>query len=146
MTKNNQSSEPDELSSVNDQTSDPNDKSYKVENLTRNKVSQLPLPKARVLKPPELTSVQGLLDEIAQERHEPLRQLFRHHYFVGVININLALIQHETKLYLLHTNRIAKQLFQQVFYMDSCKISERFLYHYFFGTNCCTSHFLGSIA
>jgi DNA mismatch repair protein MLH1 len=60
-----------------------------------------------------LTSIRNLLHEIDQQTHEGLGEVFRHHTWVGLVNADLALIQHRTKLYLCQVRPLSKALMYQ---------------------------------
>ncbi|KAI8906044.1 hypothetical protein EDD86DRAFT_193518 [Gorgonomyces haynaldii] len=62
----------------------------------------------------ELTSVQELLQELLDHQKPHLTDIFREHVFVGPINDNLALVQHQTKLYSLDLEVISEQFFYQI--------------------------------
>ena len=47
-----------------------------------------------------------------------LRELFKHHTFVGCVNSEHAVIQHQTKLYLVNTVKLSQELFYQLAIFD----------------------------
>lgn len=61
----------------------------------------------------ELTSVLELRKSIEENCHKTLREAFAQHVFVGVIDPNRALMQHNTKLYLCNTKKILEELLYQ---------------------------------
>lgn len=48
----------------------------------------------------------------------PLREMLRNHSFVGCVNPQWALAQHQTKLYLLNTTKLSEELFYQILIYD----------------------------
>ncbi|GAA5939100.1 uncharacterized protein JCM15063_004425 [Sporobolomyces koalae] len=63
-----------------------------------------------------LTSVKTLRNQVIERRNEELEQIFKNHIFVGVADTETgrSLIQYQTKLYLVHHNIVAEQLFYQL--------------------------------
>lgn len=61
----------------------------------------------------ELTSIQELLATVDQECHSGLLEIVKHCTFVGMADDILALIQHNTRLYLLNILSISKELMRQ---------------------------------
>lgn len=57
-----------------------------------------------------LTSVQNLLSTLTAASHPSLSDLFANHTFVGYIDHAYSLIQHRTKLFLVHTGRLSEWL------------------------------------
>jgi hypothetical protein len=49
---------------------------------------------------PQLSSVENLLRGVQEKGHNGLRALFKDYSFVGCVNENLALVQHQTELFL----------------------------------------------
>jgi DNA mismatch repair protein MLH1 len=49
---------------------------------------------------PQLSSVQNLLKVVQEKGHDAMRALFKDYSFVGCVNENLALVQHQTELFL----------------------------------------------
>uniref|UniRef100_A0A8C4NK96 DNA mismatch repair protein MLH1 n=1 Tax=Eptatretus burgeri TaxID=7764 RepID=A0A8C4NK96_EPTBU len=72
-------------------------------------------PKRRVIN---LTSVLSLQEEIDSAKHEGLQELFKNHSFVGCVDPQWALVQHQTKLYLLNTTNLSQELFYQILIYD----------------------------
>ncbi|XP_072029569.1 DNA mismatch repair protein Mlh1-like [Amphiura filiformis] len=66
----------------------------------------------------KLTSILKLQQEIEDNMHEGLRELFKHHTFVGCVNAEHAVIQHQTKLYLVNTIKLSQELFHQLALFD----------------------------
>ncbi|XP_038076827.1 DNA mismatch repair protein Mlh1-like [Patiria miniata] len=65
-----------------------------------------------------LTSVLSIQQLIEDEMHQGLRDVFHHHTFVGLVNAEHALIQHQTKLYLVNTVKLSRELFYQLMIFD----------------------------
>ncbi|OBS78062.1 hypothetical protein A6R68_19548 [Neotoma lepida] len=65
-----------------------------------------------------LTSVLSLQEEINERGHETLREMLHNHSFVGCVNPQWALAQHQTKLYLLNTTKLSEELFYQILIYD----------------------------
>ncbi|XP_074658885.1 DNA mismatch repair protein Mlh1-like [Tubulanus polymorphus] len=65
-----------------------------------------------------LTSVKALKNKVHDEAHAELRDIFQKHTFVGCVNKQYALIQHQTKLYLANLTRLSKELFYQILLMQ----------------------------
>ena len=61
-----------------------------------------------------LTSVKNLRKSIDEKEHSALKDLLEDHIFVGCVDRSQALIQHSTKLYLVNTTNLTKELFYQV--------------------------------
>ncbi|XP_039093161.1 DNA mismatch repair protein Mlh1 isoform X1 [Hyaena hyaena] len=72
-------------------------------------------PRRRIIN---LTSVLSLQEEINARGHETLREMLHHHSFVGCVNAQWALAQHQTKLYLLNTTKLSEELFYQILIYD----------------------------
>ncbi|XP_021094345.1 DNA mismatch repair protein Mlh1 isoform X4 [Heterocephalus glaber] len=72
-------------------------------------------PRRRIIN---LTSVLSLQEEINERRHETLREMLQNHSFVGCVNPQWALAQHQTKLYLLNTTKLSEELFYQILIYD----------------------------
>jgi hypothetical protein len=64
---------------------------------------EFPAKRARVC---ELSSVQGLLDEVDRRRHAGLSKLLRRHTYVGMVDDELSIMQHNTKLYLVNHHEL----------------------------------------
>jgi len=54
-----------------------------------------------------------LLEEVQQVAHKDLTKIFKNYSFVGCVNNNLALIQHQTELYLCNVYTLSKELIYQ---------------------------------
>ncbi|TPX70555.1 hypothetical protein SpCBS45565_g01692 [Spizellomyces sp. 'palustris'] len=61
-----------------------------------------------------LTSVLELRDEVLQLCHRGLTDVFAEHTFVGLVDDVLAIIQHQTKLYLVDYQNLSQELFYQL--------------------------------
>ncbi len=61
-----------------------------------------------------LKSVKNLQRAIDEQEHSEMKALLEDHKFVGTVNRSSALIQHSTKLYLVNTTNLSKELFQQI--------------------------------
>ena len=71
-------------------------------------VQQLRRKKRR--RPPDLlTSIENLLDEIDQRLDAKLHRILSSHVFVGYIDRQFALVQHNTKLYLVNYHVLRSQ-------------------------------------
>jgi DNA mismatch repair ATPase MutL len=64
------------------------------------------------------TSVLNFQRAIRTNQHRDLTELFQNHKFVGCVDQTRALIQHQTKLYLVDLSRITKELFSQLVIFD----------------------------
>ncbi|XP_065152161.1 DNA mismatch repair protein Mlh1 [Paramisgurnus dabryanus] len=73
------------------------------------------LPRRRIIN---LTSVKELREDIEQQTHKGLQELLQNHSFVGSVNPQWTLVQHQTKLYLLNTTKISQELFYQILIYD----------------------------
>ncbi|KAF5898780.1 DNA mismatch repair protein Mlh1, partial [Clarias magur] len=65
----------------------------------------------RVIK---LTSVKELRNDITEQAHQGLQEMFQNHSFVGCINPQWSLVQHHTKLYMLNNTKLSQELFYQM--------------------------------
>lgn len=72
-------------------------------------------PRRRTIK---LSSVKELREEIIDNTHKGLQEMLQNHSFVGCVNPQWALIQHQTKLYLLNTTKLSQELFYQILIYD----------------------------
>ena len=72
-----------------------------------------PLMKPRKLQPVKLTSVFNLLAEVKRQTHEGLQNVLQNHVLVGMVNSTFSLLQHDTKLYLINTPKMAEALCYQ---------------------------------
>ncbi|KAJ3008170.1 DNA mismatch repair protein [Thoreauomyces humboldtii] len=61
-----------------------------------------------------LTSVLELQEELQQTKHRGLTEIFAGHTFVGFVDDVLALIQYQTKLYMIDFEDITRELFYQL--------------------------------
>ncbi|KAI8580020.1 hypothetical protein K450DRAFT_238976 [Umbelopsis ramanniana AG] len=61
-----------------------------------------------------LNSLLDLRKEVKKNEHKGLSDIFADHTFVGVVDDALALIQHQTKLYLVNYSVISEELFYQL--------------------------------
>ncbi|XP_041367878.1 DNA mismatch repair protein Mlh1-like [Gigantopelta aegis] len=66
----------------------------------------------------KLTSVLELQKEIEDNVHAGLRELVQNHTFVGCVSEEYALVQHQTKLYLVNTTKLSRELFYQIMMYD----------------------------
>ncbi|KAK1172314.1 DNA mismatch repair protein Mlh1-like isoform X1 [Acipenser oxyrinchus oxyrinchus] len=73
------------------------------------------VPKRRIIK---LTSIKELRREISDQAHKGLQEMLQNHSYVGCVNPQWALIQHQTKLYLLNTTKLSQELFYQILIYD----------------------------
>ncbi|KPP59518.1 DNA mismatch repair protein Mlh1-like [Scleropages formosus] len=65
-----------------------------------------------------LTSVKELRVEISDRAHAGLQEMLQNHTFVGCVTPQWALVQHQTKLYLLDVTRLSQELFYQIVIYD----------------------------
>lgn len=72
-------------------------------------------PNRRVIK---LNSLKELRGEIKENTHTGLQEILQNHSFVGCVDPQWTLIQHQTKLYLLNTSRLSQELFYQILIYD----------------------------
>ncbi|KAM4729903.1 DNA mismatch repair protein Mlh1 [Anableps anableps] len=72
-------------------------------------------PQRRVIK---LTSIKELRAEITENTHQGLQEMLQKHSFVGCVDPQWTLIQHHTKLYLLNTSKLSRELFYQILIYD----------------------------
>ena len=84
-----------------------NDQSRQMEKYLLDAASSLVEPAKKKQKVNEeairLTSIQQLIKEIEQKKHEALCDILTNGHYVGWVNTNSSLIQHTTKLYLVDT-------------------------------------------
>ncbi|XP_039592376.1 DNA mismatch repair protein Mlh1 isoform X2 [Polypterus senegalus] len=73
------------------------------------------VPRRRIIK---LTSVKELRSAISEHAHIGLQEMLQNHSFVGCVNPQWALIQHQTKLYLVNTSKLSQELFFQILIYD----------------------------
>uniref|UniRef100_A0A9L0KET6 MutL homolog 1 n=1 Tax=Equus asinus TaxID=9793 RepID=A0A9L0KET6_EQUAS len=86
-----------------------------VEGDSRKDMTAACTPRRRIIN---LTSVLSLQEEINERGHETLREMLHNHSFVGCVNPQWALAQHQTKLYLLNTTKLSEELFYQILIYD----------------------------
>ncbi|XP_025856817.1 DNA mismatch repair protein Mlh1 isoform X2 [Vulpes vulpes] len=86
-----------------------------VEDDSRKDMTAACTPRRRIIN---LTSVLSLQEEINERGHETLREMLHNHSFVGCVNPQWALAQHQTKLYLLNTTKLSEELFYQILIYD----------------------------
>uniref|UniRef100_A0A480V3Y3 DNA mismatch repair protein MLH1 n=1 Tax=Sus scrofa TaxID=9823 RepID=A0A480V3Y3_PIG len=86
-----------------------------VEDANRKEMTAACIPRRRIIN---LTSVLTLQEEISERGHETLREMLHNHSFVGCVNPQWALAQHQTKLYLLNTTKLSEELFYQILIYD----------------------------
>ncbi|XP_041533078.1 DNA mismatch repair protein Mlh1 isoform X4 [Microtus oregoni] len=86
-----------------------------MEDDSRKEMTAACYPRRRIIN---LTSVLSLQEEINERGHETLREMLRNHSFVGCVNPQWALAQHQTKLYLLNTTKLSEELFYQILIYD----------------------------
>ncbi|KAK2702009.1 DNA mismatch repair protein Mlh1-like [Artemia franciscana] len=65
-----------------------------------------------------LSSVQSLKKEVDAQSSDGLRDLIKNHTFVGVVNSQFSLIQHQTKLFICNTIKLREELFYQTLLED----------------------------
>lgn len=66
----------------------------------------------------KLSSVLSLQQAIKDDVHKGLTEMFRNHKFVGCVNEEYCLMQHQTMLYLINTTAVSKELFYQIILFD----------------------------
>ncbi|KAK6491699.1 DNA mismatch repair protein Mlh1-like [Huso huso] len=71
------------------------------------------VPKRRIIK---LTSIKELRSEISEQTHKGLQEMLQNHSYVGCVNPQWALVQHQTKLYLLNTTKLRHAQLPTLFY------------------------------
>ncbi|XP_069929060.1 DNA mismatch repair protein Mlh1 isoform X4 [Oryctolagus cuniculus] len=86
-----------------------------MEDESRKEMTAACTPRRRIIN---LTSVLSLREEINERGHETLREMLRDSSFVGCVNPQWALAQHQTKLYLLNTTKLSEELFYQILIYD----------------------------
>ncbi|KAL4222892.1 DNA mismatch repair protein [Mactra antiquata] len=72
-------------------------------------------PKRREIR---LSSVLELQKSIKDNMHNGLREMFMDHVFVGCVDQEFSLMQHQTKLMLVNTTKLSEELFYQLFLFD----------------------------
>uniref|UniRef100_A0A8B9TNI8 MutL homolog 1 n=1 Tax=Anas platyrhynchos TaxID=8839 RepID=A0A8B9TNI8_ANAPL len=83
--------------------------------VSRKEMTAACTPKRRIIN---LTSVLTLQEEISSRAHESLQEMLRDHSFVGCVSPQWALVQYQTKLYLLNTTKLSQELFYQILIYD----------------------------
>ncbi|KAM5314041.1 DNA mismatch repair protein Mlh1 isoform 1-T1 [Glossophaga mutica] len=86
-----------------------------VEDESRKEMTAACTPRRRIIN---LTSVLSLREEVNERGHETLQEMLHNHSFVGCVNPQWALAQHQTKLYLLNTTKLSEELFYQILIYD----------------------------
>ncbi|XP_008152325.2 DNA mismatch repair protein Mlh1 [Eptesicus fuscus] len=86
-----------------------------MEDESRKEMTAACTPRRRIIN---LTSVLSLREEINERGHETLQEMLHNHSFVGCVNAQWALAQHQTKLYLLNTTKLSEELFYQILIYD----------------------------
>uniref|UniRef100_UPI0037E725D3 DNA mismatch repair protein Mlh1 n=1 Tax=Semicossyphus pulcher TaxID=241346 RepID=UPI0037E725D3 len=71
--------------------------------------------KRRVIR---LSSIKELRAEIREKTHTGLQEMLQNHSFVGCVDPQWTLVQHQTKLYLLNSSRLSRELFYQILVYD----------------------------
>ncbi|XP_060070717.1 DNA mismatch repair protein Mlh1-like isoform X2 [Ylistrum balloti] len=66
----------------------------------------------------KLSSVLSLQQTVKDDAHKGLTEMFRNHKFVGCVNEEFSLIQHQTMLFLVNTTTVSKELFYQILLFD----------------------------
>ncbi|KAL7976830.1 hypothetical protein Chor_008779 [Crotalus horridus] len=72
-------------------------------------------PRRRIIN---LTSVLTLQEEINKRANASLQEMLRDHSFVGSVSPQWALVQYQTKLYLLNTTKLSQEMFYQILIYD----------------------------
>uniref|UniRef100_UPI00398F828D DNA mismatch repair protein Mlh1 isoform X1 n=2 Tax=Pristiophorus japonicus TaxID=55135 RepID=UPI00398F828D len=73
------------------------------------------LPKRRIIN---LTSIVALREDISSQSHAGLQDMLQNHSFIGCVNPQWALVQYQTKLYLINTTKLSQELFHQILIYD----------------------------
>lgn len=73
------------------------------------------LPKRRIIN---LTSLLSLREEISSRNHTGLQDMLQNHVFIGCVNPQWALVQYQTKLYLINSTKLSQELFYQILTFD----------------------------
>ncbi|XP_071157797.1 DNA mismatch repair protein Mlh1-like isoform X2 [Mytilus edulis] len=66
----------------------------------------------------KLTSVLSLQEELKKNIHSGVRDMFQNNTFVGCVDKEFSLMQHQTKLYLVNTTKLSAELFYQITVFD----------------------------
>ncbi|NXI38227.1 MLH1 protein, partial [Galbula dea] len=82
---------------------------------TRKDMTAACTPRRRIIN---LTSVLTLQEEIGNQTHANLQEMLHDHSFVGCVSPQWALVQYQTKLYLLNTTKLSQELFYQILIYD----------------------------
>ncbi|KAI6074841.1 DNA mismatch repair protein Mlh1 [Aix galericulata] len=83
--------------------------------VSRKEMTAACTPKRRIIN---LTSVLTLQEEISSRAHKSLQEMLHDHSFVGCVSPQWALVQYQTKLYLLNTTKLSQELFYQILIYD----------------------------
>ena len=86
-------------------------KQKKTESSASRYSSHLTSSKRRIIK---LESVLTLRDSVEKNNNDVLQELISNHTFVGCVSSGRTLLQHNTKLYLVNTKILSKELFYQI--------------------------------
>ncbi|XP_052682179.1 DNA mismatch repair protein Mlh1-like [Crassostrea angulata] len=108
-------------SSSADRTIQPirSDSAQPMETSTSDQTMQMPSCGVQQKKRPvKLTSILSLQEEVQESMHKNLREMFQFHKFVGCVNKEFSLMQHQTKLYLVNTTKLSRELFYQLMIFD----------------------------
>jgi len=73
------------------------------------------LPRIRKI---DLTAILKLQSEISKQCNADLLKIIQDHTFVGCIDVEKALVQHKTNLYLVNTEQLSRNLFYQIIIHD----------------------------
>ncbi|XP_063160151.1 DNA mismatch repair protein Mlh1 isoform X2 [Candoia aspera] len=73
------------------------------------------IPKRRIIN---LTSILTLQEEINKKANASLQEMLHDHSFVGCVSPQWALVQYQTKLYLLNTTKLSQEMFYQILIYD----------------------------
>lgn len=112
---------PVQSSSSPDRTTQPirSDSAQPMETSTSDQTMQMPSCGVQQKKRPvKLTSILSLQEEVQESMHKNLREMFQFHKFVGCVNKEFSLMQHQTKLYLVNTTKLSRELFYQLMIFD----------------------------
>ncbi|XP_063306698.1 DNA mismatch repair protein Mlh1 isoform X1 [Pelobates fuscus] len=86
-----------------------------IEDESDNNMTAASTPRRRIIN---LTSIQILRKETEERAHKNLQDMLRNHSFVGCVSPQWALVQYQTKLYLLNTTKLSQELFYQILIFD----------------------------
>ncbi|XP_061442771.1 DNA mismatch repair protein Mlh1 [Rhineura floridana] len=82
---------------------------------TRQEMTAAFTPRRRIIN---LTSILTLQEEISNQAQASLQEMLHDHSFVGCVNPQWALVQYQTKLYLLNTTKLSQEMFYQILIYD----------------------------